>query len=46
MHVGDGKVNQIRTILMPQLLYLLYNSPVVVSLKTFRIVTTIFHTLI
>lgn len=41
-----GKVNPIKIILMPQLLYMLHNSPVVIPLKTFRIVNSIFCTLI
>lgn len=37
-----GKANLIKMILMPQLLYFLYNSPVVIHLKIFRVVNTLF----
>lgn len=41
-----GRVNLIKMILMPQLLYFLHNTPMVTPLKTFRTVNAIFHSLI
>lgn len=42
----DGRVNLINMILMPQFLYVIHNSPVVIPLKTFRIVNSLFCLLI
>lgn len=41
----EGKVNLTNRILMPQLLYFLHNAPMVIPLKIFRIVNTIFLSL-
>lgn len=41
-----GKANLIKMILMPQLLYFLHNSPVVIHLKIFRVVNTLFRKLL
>lgn len=41
-----GKANLIKIILMPQLLYFLHNSPVVIHLKIFRVVNTLFRHLL
>lgn len=41
-----GKANLIKMILMPQLLYFLHNTPVVIPLKIFRIVNTLFRRLL
>lgn len=38
-----GRVNPMKIILMLQLLYVLHNSPVLVPLKTFRIVNSLFR---
>lgn len=41
-----GKANLIKMILMPQLLYFLHNLPVVLHLKIFRVVNTLFRRLL
>lgn len=41
-----GPVNLVKMILMPQLLYILHNTPMVVSLKVCRVINSIFHSLI
>lgn len=41
-----GKANLIKMILMPQLLYFLHNSPIVIHLKIFRVVNTLFRKLL
>lgn len=40
-----GKTNLIKMILMPQLLYLLHNTPVVIPIKIFRVVNSLFRLL-
>lgn len=41
-----GRINLIKIILIPQILYVLYNSQMVVPLKQFRIINSIFKSLI
>lgn len=41
-----GKTNLIKMILMPQLLYMLHNTSIVIPLKIFRVVNTVFRTLL
>lgn len=41
-----GRANLVKMILMPQLLYHLHNSPVGIPLKIFRVVNTIFQSLL
>lgn len=38
-----GRVNLIKMVFMPQLLYMLHNTPMVIPLKVFHIITTIFR---
>lgn len=46
LRLSAGKVNLIKMILMPQLLYCFLNAPMVILLKIFRIVNSLFCTLI
>lgn len=41
-----GRINLIKMILMPQLLYILHNSPMVITLKKFRIINSLFRSFI
>lgn len=41
-----GRINLIKMILMPQLLYVLHNSPMVITLKKFRIINSLFRSFI
>lgn len=43
--VPVGRINLIKMILMPQILYVLHNSPIVVPLKQFRFINSCFRSL-